>query len=229
MARLAFLIAVPLLIVGLAGCLEETKTLTDQTTDVATGLLTPGEPLWYNPQTFPHPAYNYPTLTNLPNGTNVPKWLQPIPAAELPTKITGFQHVARVEGATSGAGMSIVGSIAILPANPTRFVDISDPTKPKAVGSIGVGSRASDTIVYPDGRVVTVIATGQADLVAVDITDPANPVELSRMKPLRGTHKIDIVPGTPIVYNANSKGGDGDPAFGITGNAPALAKGVTEI
>src|SRR5687768_4055413 len=129
MARLVapFVIAATLL---LAGCLE-TEPVSEEPDKVEkiANAVPAKEPLWYNPQTFPHPKFNYPTLTNPPTEITNP-WLRPIPAAQLPTHISGFEHVAQVKGAPRGAGMSLIGSIAILPANPTYFVDISDPTKP---------------------------------------------------------------------------------------------------
>lgn len=185
-----------------AGCLAEDPAPKGVEKPTIPALLVPvTTPLWYHPQTFPHPAFNYPTLTNPPNGTIENKWLRPIPAAELPKPIVGLQHVAQVENVPRGTGMSVIGSIAILPANPTRFVDISDPTKPKLVGEFSASTRGSDTIVYPDGRIAAILATGGTEILALNITDPTKPTEFSRHNVDR-THKVDVVPGTPIVYNS---------------------------
>lgn len=236
MARLALIMAMLLSALPLAGCLEDVN---DELTNVVGGLEDPlrgalddvgfasSEPLWYNPETFPHPMFNFSTLTNPPAGPRS-KWLEPMPKAALPSTIKGLDWVARSEGAPGGDGMSAIGSLAILPARVTSLVDLSDPARPTTVGQFNQSTRTSDTIVYPDGRIVAVVGSSTT-LFAVDITNPSEPTELSQVKPPRGAHKVDVVPGTPIVYNANSKGGDGDPAFGITGDVPQAAKGVTEI
>ncbi|HLE47274.1 MAG TPA: hypothetical protein VI818_03170, partial [Candidatus Thermoplasmatota archaeon] len=190
MARLALLLAVPLLVAAFAGCLEEqmgsaksgksAKGLGGSiASELGARLVPTTEELWNDPETSPHPAYNYPTLTHPPAGEIVNPWLRPIPATPLPAKITGFSHVAQVSGTTSGTGMSVIGSVAILPSGSgARFVDISDPTKPVVVGQVQGGSRGSDTIVYPDGRIVSVLATGSPRIQMVDITNPAAPLSL---------------------------------------------------
>src|SRR5687768_993948 len=178
MRRLLFATAFSSLL--FAGCLDPASNLETPDASDLTGLLVPTtEPLWKDPETTPHPLFNYPTLSHPPTDLERNPWLKPIPKIDLPKPIRGLQHVAKVEGATSGAGMSLIGSLAILPANPTRIVDISDPTHPRAIGACPKSSRGSDTIVYPDGRIVMVLATGGAALPVVDITDPTNPVELS--------------------------------------------------
>jgi hypothetical protein len=212
MAR-AVLVAVVLLTLTFAGCLSEDDAATKSAKARGIGakdakaalgtLLTPSvEPLWWNPETFPHPAYNYPTLSNPPQGDLVNPWLKPIPAATLPSPIAGLKHVAQVKGTTSGAGMSLIGGIAILPSGTgTRFVDIRDPAHPSVVGTSPERSRGSDTIVYPNGRIIAVVATGGPRIGLIDITNPAAPIDLSAII-TEGTHKVDVVPGTPIIYNS---------------------------
>lgn len=199
LARLV-LVALALAVPVFAGCLQP-EAVPKEVLPEVTKLVPTSTPLWYHPQTFPHPAYNFPTLTNPPNGTIENVWLQPIPALKLPDKIAGMTHVAKIENVPSGAGMSLIGGIAILPAKPTRFVDIRDPEQPKVVGTFPDSTRGSDTIVYPDGRIAAILATGGTDILAVNITDPAKPTEFSRHSVV-STHKVDVVPGTPIVYNS---------------------------
>lgn len=209
MARSALVAAVAALLI-LTGCLETggssqsvgKRSLggSKDALSIAGSLLPTTEPLWKNPQYYPHPAYNYPTLTNPPQIFANP-WLRPIPATELPANIQGLTKVSKVDGAARSSGMSIIGSLAILPSSPTRIVDISDPTHPRVLSNFNVSARGSDTIVYPDGRIVVALATGGQPLVLVDITDPTNPYEITRIQ-TAGTHKVDIVPGTPIIYNS---------------------------
>jgi hypothetical protein len=209
MARLALVGAVAALMF-LAGCVEEGSSarvakksaLAKEALSVAEGLLPTLEPLWINPQYYPHPLYNYPTLTNPPNVISNP-WLEPIPAKALPANIQGLTPVATVEGTARSSGMSVIGSLAILPSSPTRIVDISDPTHPKILGEFNVSARGSDVIVYPDQRIVAVLATGGLAIVLADISDPTAPYEVSRIQ-TRGTHKVDVVPGTPIIYNSEN-------------------------
>ncbi|HLE47275.1 MAG TPA: hypothetical protein VI818_03175 [Candidatus Thermoplasmatota archaeon] len=205
------LLGIVLVTLAFAGCVEDmagsgksaknAKGLGGgKVADLAGKLVPVAEGLWYDPETTPHPAYNYPTLSHPPAEINNP-WLKPIPMGAMPAKIVGLQQAAQVKDAPSGAGMSLIGSIAILPANPTRFIDISDPLKPVKVGESKERSRGSDTIVYPDGRIVAVLATGTARIGLVDITNPAAPSEFTGITST-GTHKVDVVPGTPIIYNS---------------------------
>ncbi len=209
MSRLVLVGAVAALMF-FAGCIEEggfSKSASKRSLGgakealaVVEGMLPVTEPLWQNPQYYPHPAYNYPTLTNPPQIISNP-WLKPIQSKELPTNIQGLNKVGQVDNpAARSSGMSVIGSLAILPSSVTRLVDISDPTAPKVVGEFNVSARASDVIVYPDGTIVAVLASGRA-IVLADITDPVNPSEISRIQTL-GTHKVDVVPGTPIIYNS---------------------------
>lgn len=194
------LLAVALAAPVMAGCLEP-EPIAKEIVPAVSRLVPTMTPLWYHPQTFPHPAFNFPTLTNPPNGTIENVWLQPIAPVKLPDRIVGMSHVAKIENVPSGAGMSLIGGIAILPSKPTRFVDIRDPMKPKVVGEFPNSTRGSDTIVYPDGRIAAILATGRADILALNITDPSKPTEFSHHD-VGATHKVDVVPGTPIVYNS---------------------------
>jgi hypothetical protein len=118
----------------------------------------------------------------------------------------------------------------------SSLVDISEPAAPKRVGAFfgpdgraatigyaygsaghqlteaaNIGSdRGAAIIAYPSGRLVTVIATS-GEIEVWDITDPEEPRELPPLK-VESSHKVGVVPGTPIVYNAGTRGG------GSTGN-----------
>jgi hypothetical protein len=194
MAR-AILVLGVVLILALAGCLDEVgsssktakaRALAAKSAASSLGKLTPvTTPLWNNPETFPHPAYNYPTLSNPPQGTIGNPWLRPIAPGPMPATIAGLNHVAQDQGTTSGAGMSL----------------IRDPTRPTVVGMSPERSRGSDTIVYPSGRILAVVATGGPRIGLIDITDPTHPVDLTAIEASR-THKVDVVPGTPIIYNS---------------------------
>ncbi len=175
-----------------------------------------GPALWEDPQNFPHPMYNWPTLSSPANGTNVPRWWQPIQVAELPDHISGLDFVGRAgadQDVTAGAGIALFGSLAVVPSDGWNgaeggwVVDISDPTHPQRLGVMETTGRGAAIIAYPNGRLVTVVST-TAGFDTVDITDPLNPVVISNVTPTEGGHKLGVVPGTPFVYNAGSGGGD---------------------
>ncbi len=192
----------------LAGCASEQPDVSDALPDPVVDLLA-GEPLWYDPQNAPHPAFNFPTMSSPAN--NATGYWAPIPAAALPSPLTGMTHLARAANVTSGAGIALFGSLAVVPGfgAETSVVDISDPANPVVLSKFAPQAgthRGAAIIAYPDGRLVTVIST--SSIIDVwDITDPAYPIPLTPLNPSQGSHKLGVVPGTPIVYNAASGGG----------------------
>jgi hypothetical protein len=224
------LVAAPVL----AGCVAPGGLLSSSSAapHVADLLASPTS-LWPDHQNEPHPAWNWPTLTHpaLANGM-VPAWWKPIPSANV-TKITGLKLVAKdPAGVDRGAGIALFGSLALVPGEgPQSYVvDISHPEAPTLLGKYPVNSseRGAAIMAFPDGRLYGVVSTSPGFDV-VNLTDPKNPYVVADVKAPHGGHKLGIVPGTPIVYNANSRGGDSDPLFGVTGDVQSQAKGVIEI
>lgn len=201
--------------------------------DSAAGTLFAGPPLWDDPQNTPHPLFNWPTLSHPPVGQPLPnKYWVPMPSRLLPEAVAGMQHVAQAEDVPSGGGMAVFGSLAVLPGfgNESSVVDLLDPTRPFRLSSFNGDSRTATTagprfgkhgfleqflgigthrggaiIAYPSGRLVTVIATSTV-IDSWDITDPARPRPLPPI-PTSRSHKVGVVPGTPLVYNAGTQGG----------------------
>src|SRR5262245_49268716 len=113
----ALAVAVPLLLltVALSGCTQEggsifsgkSKKLGRTAQEALESLqLTPGAPLWKDPQNTPHPAFNFPSLSSPAVGDNVPELWKPIAAAQLPKSITGISLLSPApEGTDKGAGM----------------------------------------------------------------------------------------------------------------------------
>ncbi len=208
------------------------------------GDLFAGPALYEDPQNTPHPAYNWPTVSHPATGPGVPRYWQPINGTDLPQVVTGLEHVVQTPGVASGAGIALFGSLAVIPGfgAPTSFVDISDPTEPRLLSQVeptnqetgsGLSHRGAVVIAYPTGRLVTVISTDSL-LDVWDITNPAEPVQLPQVTDLQGSHKVGLVPGTPIVYNAASCGGSytpGSPASCTAGPGAqtGMGTGVTEI
>jgi hypothetical protein len=198
------------------------------------GTLFAGPALYEDPQNTPHPAYNWPTLSHPAVGPDVPRYWRPNNGTDLPMEVTSLEHVAQTPGVASGAGIALFGSLAVVPSYSTSvnssIVDISDPSDPKVIGSFltQLGShRGAVIIAYPTGRLVTVISTG-GGLDVWDITDPTKPEPLTPISKnpdntTFGSHKVGVVPGTPIVYNARSSGG-GDPQEAQTGAGGGLTE-----
>jgi len=188
-----------------------------------------GAPLWADPQNTPHPAFGWPTLSSPPDASALPAFWQPIPAAALPNPIQGIDHLGQSPSdIRHGAGIALFGSLAVLPGfgRWSWILDVSDPANPKNLSTIypqeGLSAhRGATVIAYPTGRLVTVISTGRG-LDVWDITDPTNPQPLPPI--LLKSHKVAVVPGTPLVYNAPSGGG----GQGV-GQSDLTAKGYTQI
>jgi hypothetical protein len=220
----------------IAGCIGDIGDLDDDLDRPVGNLLARAQPLWHAPQDFPHPAFGWPTLTNPPEGADIPDWWQPITEHALPESISGMAHLAGTldneeeHRLPAGGGFAAFGSLVVMPTYEaeTFIMDISDITQPRVLSTIEPQTRGAIIIPYPDGTLITVLATSN-DLLVYDITDPENPEDLGGLGPSQGSHKVGVVPGTPIVYNAASVGG----TQGDNTNRPAALLGdgigVTEI
>ncbi len=246
----------------LAGCVDPTQLDSDSNLvlnlrdpDVAGTLdLLAGTALWEDHQDEPHPAFGWPTLSN--PAPDAISWHTPIEGLELLNITTGFTEASPTSGVTQGAGIALYGSIAVVPGYgpDTAIVDITDPESPQVLSKFAPqpwvnpndandtrqsAHRGATVIAYPDGRIVTAISTSLM-IDVWDITDPADPLPLPPLYPTQGSHKVGVIPGTPIVYNAASCGGspDGvDHPLPVTrgaclagaGHTPDGANGFTEI
>lgn len=192
------------------------------------GHLFAGPALYEDPQNTPHPAYNWPTVSHPAVGDDVPKWWKPNNGTDLPVQVSALEHVVQTPGVEAGAGIALFGSLAVVPSYSTTLnssiVDISNPADPKVIGSFltQLGNHRGATIIaYPTGRLVTVISA-EGGLDVWDITDPTQPEPLTAIDDVPG-HKVGVVPGTPIVYNAGSSGGAEN---GIAGPEAQTGEGV---
>lgn len=221
------LVAVASFALVLAGCINPNAADIDAAS-AAEGTLKAVLPEQYqfaDPENAPHPLFNWPTLisTSADANASFPEWWAPIEPLALPEHISGIAHLAGApEGVAAGAGISLFGSLAIVPGfgDVSYVVDISDPTAPKKLSEmtpVQGSHRGSAVIAYPDGSLVAVFSTG-AGFEAWDITDPTMPVAASQVEPTSGGHKLGVVPGTPYVYNAASTGGglQADQGTGVT-------------
>ncbi len=214
--------AVVLLAILLAGCASSDPLPADEQPEP----LLAGPTLWPDPQNAPHPAYGWPTLSN-PAASSAasrapPAWWQPFEARDLPDAPSQLAGAARVEGLDTGAGIALFGRLAVVPESRSQVhvVDISDPRQPEVLSSFESGGRGAAIIAYPDGTLVTVLAAGAIEV--WDITEPARPALLSTIE--TQSHKLGVVPGTPIVYNARAGGGGPASQAG-----PDFASGFTDI
>jgi hypothetical protein len=197
------------------------------------GTLFAGAPLYEDPQNTPHPAYNWPTVSHPAVGAGVPDLWKPNQGTDLPMEVTALEHVVQTPGIVSGAGIALFGSLAVVPdynGGPSFTVDISDPTNPVVLGQFESQlstHRGATILAYPTGRLVTVISTG-AGLDVWDITDPTSPQPLTPIDDIP-SHKVGVVPGTPIVYNARSDGGNNGLVPGVGNVDPAMGGGIIEM
>ena len=178
-----------------------------------------------DPENVPHPKFGWPTLVAPAQGESVPAFWKPIEAVELPDPIAGIVHAVQADGVAMGAGISLFGSLAVVPGyseGVSYVVDITDPMAPKVLSEfepVQGSHRGSAIIAYPDGKLAAVFSTG-AGFEVWDISDPTMPVHAAEVEPTQGGHKLGVVPGTPYVYNA---------ASGAGGIFAEQATGVTEI
>lgn len=210
MAREAIPLGALLIATALAGCVQTLAPIAPAQADASALALTAGPALWEDPQNFPHPAWNWPTLARPATGPHVPAWWVPIPSAIVPSAIDGVEHVAQVPGGIDGAGIAVFGSLVAVPGfGPTSWmVSLADPEHPTLLSSFSPKNsthRGAAFIAYPTGTLVAVFAT-PVSLEFWDVTDPTQPTFASDVRPAGGSHKVGVVPGTPIVYNANSDG-----------------------
>lgn len=214
----------------LAGCVTPASTLETASAGLPAGLLAQPASLFPDHENEPHPAFGWPTLTHPAVNGVVPAWWQPIPNATLPTEIKGLAHLAKSpEQVKAGAGIAVFGRLAVVPADgaATSILDVSDPKAPKLLSQFEPASsthRGATIEAYPDGRLMTSISTG-VGFEVWNITDPIHPTLEAAVKAPQGGHKLGNVPGTPIVYNANSNGGNTNPLLSNTGQGV----GETEI
>ncbi|MBW3584165.1 MAG: hypothetical protein KY455_13830 [Euryarchaeota archaeon] len=173
--------------------------------------------LWDDPQHFPHPAYGWATITHVP--ADAPHWWQPIPERPHPTDIKGLQYLTSAGESIAADGMVAFGRLLVIAGGPppgpgadllmpAEIFDLSDPDDPVLLSSFEpeIPRRQVDLIAYPDGRLVAVFASDAGVIPVYEITDPTTPEELAVIDLPSGGHTVAVVPGTPIVYNANTVG-----------------------
>jgi hypothetical protein len=172
----------------------------------ATGIYAPPleQALWNDPQQFPHPAFGWPTITHVP--ANAPAWWQPIKAKALPDPIKGMDYVGSAGKSYGHDGYAVFGRLVVAPNG--NIYDITDPAKPLVLATMAVKPAARQAVIvpFPDGRLYAAFATGSGNVPIWDITDPKNASEVHVFKVPSGGHTIGVVPGTPILYNANAVG-----------------------
>lgn len=210
-----FLLTGTLLLVALAGCLDDAAEPTDPV-DLGDG----GLPA----SVAGHPAYGYLTNDDLVASENatVPRperdasgavvppgvdaWVKPA-YRPLPEPISGMELLSRSKGAKGTQGIGVFGPIAVAGGNPLQVIDLTDVTNPHVIGELAdVPVRDADFILYPDGRLVVVTTGGGSQMFFVDVTDPAEPELVGQIATPHTNHNLVVVPGTPIVYNSPSGG-----------------------
>jgi hypothetical protein len=219
--------------VAFAGCLNDGDNLDSDSVDLGaalgytaevTGILPADVDFFGAVKTSlaPHPAFGYPSYNNFSGlEVDVPSAWVPPTRNVLPEIVTSVELLATAEGVASGAGIAVFGHFAFVSGNgPGSIVDIADPANPVMVAVLNASMRDADIIAHPDGQLTLVAASSGGGITLWDVTDPYQPVQLESLEV--GSHNAAVVPGTPIVYNANSAGSP-------TAVTPDRAEGVTEV
>jgi hypothetical protein len=180
-----------------------------------------------------HAAHANATLPTINDPTanlavdEVPTWWQPPEPAEVPDAIETVEHDTTLhDGENRGAGFAIFGSLMILPSwtHNTTIYDISDPQNPERLADLpDPPARAAHPKAFDDGRLYAVFATEGSGIPIFNLTDPENPTKVATIQPDRTSHNVEILPGTPYLYNSASNGG------GPGSQAPSQASEGTAI
>lgn len=158
-----------------------------------------------------HPAYANPAASD-PTCQQTPAEWTPPARDSLPTEIGQLVPKASSPAAFSGAGMTVFGGMAVVSgySGGNHLIDIRDPAEPSVLASYGDNdTRDVQMLAFPDCRLYAVHATTiSADQIEIwNLTDPTSPTFAAAIDVPDGTHNAGIVPGTPILYNADSGGG----------------------
>lgn len=169
-------------------------------------------------RTTAHPAFGFPT-SNDPTCAATPDAWTPPPAAPIPDPVGGLDPVPAPSPGIQAAGLTVFGGLAVVSAQAgdNRVYDVSDPDDVRALAAFGrAPTRDVQTIAFPDCRLFAVFAVeASPDRLEVwNLTDPRDPTLAAEILPPAGTHNLAVVPGTPIVYNANAVGGGIDRSAG---------------
>ncbi len=216
--------------VGLTGCIglgDDVDTQSAEGTD-ALNIEPAAEQLFEEPGSNVHPAFGLPTYTTIPTDLpeGAPSFWAPIEENEFSLDNIQVEHLAENPDGdvASGSGIAAWGEIVVVPGRTGQsawVVSIADPAEPEVLSAFDAGGEEADTggrdveiLGFPDGSLFAVFATDHAIVPIWDITDPENPVQASVIAPDRGSHNVQIVPGTPLLYNSAGAGG------GEMGNLP---------
>jgi hypothetical protein len=137
-----------------------------------------------------------------------------------PDSVLGLEFVAQLldeEGnqLPTAAGIWAYGDYVFASSREDRLfiADISDPAKPELIfhadeNSTTPYARDADLVHHEDGRVTLALATQFDGVHFWDVTVPAEATFLSRTITDSANHNVGVIPGTTLVFNAQS-GGDG--------------------
>lgn len=161
-----------------------------------------------------------PDVTPIPPVAPDPSYANP-----QPTSVTALKFVAQLQFSDgsaypSGSGIWVHGDTVYGSALGNGFfiADISDPTAPvllynatvdaadEADNSVTSFARDADVLAHADGRVTLVLATQTNGMHIWDVTDPRNPVPASIVSDIGANHNVAVIPGTELVFNAQSGG-----------------------
>jgi hypothetical protein len=201
--------------VALAGCASEETPADTTVTDLTAW--TAGK--------WAHPAEGLAVTEDLPIAGDTIEgwpayWYQPT-GVVLPDQITRLVPGPRITEVESGAGIAVFGSLAFVGSysnSKIYSIDISNMEAPEVISVLEGASSAGDldTIAFPpsverpEGQILLIASTRGSTINVIDVTNPANMTWISGFEPAGGNHNHQVLPGTALVYNAQS-GGEGSP------------------
>jgi hypothetical protein len=125
--------------------------------------------------------------------------------AAIPDGPLDLEFLANAD-AGNGRGLVVDGDHAYVSGTDgLSVVDVSDPTNPSEVAE-SVSGRDVEILEYPS-RTVAVVAAQYGGMLLVDVTNPSNPIWISRVLADSAVHNVGVAPGTHLVYAPTGSAG----------------------
>jgi hypothetical protein len=171
-----------------------------------------------------HPAYGLPTA-NDPTCADTPAAWTPPPAVPYPDVVDDIVRTGETDPSFSGSGLATFGGMALVAdrSGENRLVDIREPTDPSVFATFGNNDkRDAQLLAFDDCRLYGILVTDfGSDVIEVwNLTDPRSPELVTEIETEDGTHNVALIPGTPILYNAQAGGGGPDGYLTFTDDGP---------
>lgn len=129
-----------------------------------------------------------------------------------PLEASAMVLVSDLQTPDSANAVQVAGDLAYVADGDSglRIVDVSDPARPRELGTVVAGDFAQDVAVQGDfayvaARYWTGLPRGGGDLQIIDVSDPFAPTRLSRVRTSSNARAVDVANG--FAYVADAGGG----------------------